>query len=367
MDDRLEDAALAPKSTLTLKRQLLFWSGTLLVFILLLWLLSDVLLPFVAGIGLAYLLDPLVQQLQRLGLPRVVAALLIMAAAIVIIALGVTLLVPVLVEQVSAFVQGLPQDIAKVQKLFDEFKQTWLGQAVQERLPQAQQSLGGIASAIGGWLTGFAASLWSGGKSVVSVISIFVIAPIVAFYLLLDWDRMVAAIDSWVPRQHQQTVRAIARDINDAISGFLRGQAMCCLILGTFYAVALKMIGLNFAILIGLGAGMLGFIPYVGTTTGFLVSTAVAIAQFYPNWAPILMSSGVFVAGQVVEGNVLQPYLVGSRTGLHPVWLMFALFAFGYLLGFVGLLIAVPVAAAIGVIMRFLLRQYLASPYYTGA
>jgi predicted PurR-regulated permease PerM len=199
------------------------------------------------------------------------------------------------------------------------------------------------------------------------VISIFVIAPIVAFYLLLDWDRMVAAIDSWVPRQHQQTVRAIASDINDAISGFLRGQALCCLILGSFYAIALKMIGLNFAILIGLGAGMLGFIPYVGTTTGFLVSTAVAIAQFYPNWGSILMCSGVFVAGQVVEGNVLQPYLVGSRTGLHPVWLMFALFAFGYLLGFVGLLIAVPVAAAIGVIMRFLLRQYLASPYYTGA
>lgn len=355
----------APTS-LTLKQQLVFWSVTLVVFLTLLWLLSDVLLPFVVALVLGYLLNPVVEALQRLGLPRVVAALIILLTAVAALIVGIMTFGPFLSQQIADFVRGIPADIEKLQKLFDEFAHTWFGQQVREQLPKAQDSLGGIASSMAGWATGFLASLWSGGKAFISVISIFVIAPIVAFYLLLDWDRLVVAVDSWVPRPQQQTVRQILHDIDAAISGFLRGQALCCLILGTFYAVALKLIGLNFGILIGLTAGALGFIPYLGPSSGFLMATGMASAQFWPEWVPIMMSAGVFVVGQMIEGNVLQPYLVGSRTGLHPVWLMFALFAFGYLFGFIGLLVAVPVAAAIGVIVRFLFKQYLASPYYRG-
>lgn len=362
----LQGGGHAP-TALSLKQQLIFWSAALVVFLALLWLLSDVLLPFVVALVLGYLLNPVVQGLQNLGLPRVVAALLILGIAIAAIVVGVMALGPLVAGQVADLVRGIPEDVQKLQKLFDEFAQTWFGQAVREQLPKAQESLGGIAASVAGWLTGFLASLWSGGKAFISVISIFVIAPIVAFYLLLDWDRLVATVDSWIPRPQQATVRQILSDIDAAISGFLRGQALCCLILGTFYAIALKLIGLNFGILIGLTAGALGFIPYLGPSSGFLMATGMATAQFWPEWLPIMMSAGVFVIGQIIEGNVLQPYLVGSRTGLHPVWLMFALFAFGYLFGFIGLLVAVPVAAAIGVIVRFLFRQYQASPYYRGS
>jgi predicted PurR-regulated permease PerM len=365
MEHAKADVGGSPTS-LTLKQQLAFWSASLVVFLAFLWLLADVLLPFVAGMVLAYLLNPIVERLQGLGLPRIVAALLILVIAIAALVVAAMTLAPLLAQQIAEFGKGIPADIEKLQKLFDEFAKTWLGQAVREQLPKAQESLGGIAGSVAGWFTGFLASLWSGGKAFISVISIFVIAPIVAFYLLLDWDRLVTAVDTWIPRPQQETVRQIMRDIDAAVSGFLRGQAMCCLILGTFYAISLKLIGLNFGILIGLTAGALGFIPYLGPSSGFLMATGMATAQFWPEWLPIMMCAGVFVVGQMVEGNVLQPYLVGSRTGLHPVWLMFALFAFGYLFGFVGLLVAVPVAAAIGVIIRFLFKQYLASPYYRG-
>jgi predicted PurR-regulated permease PerM len=244
--------------------------------------------------------------------------------------------------------------------------QGWLGQMVSERLPEAEKSLSGVAAQAAGWLGSFAGSLWAGGKAVVSVVSLIVITPVVTFYLLLDWDRMIEKIDSWIPRPHRETVRQLLGEVDDAIAGFMRGQALCCLFLGTFYCIGLSLVGLNFALLIGLIAGVFSFVPYLGAMTGLLLAGSVAIAQFWPDWIPIAMTLGVFAAGQALEGNVLQPYLVGAKIGLHPVWLMFALLAFGYVFGFVGLLIAVPVAASIGVLVRFLLRQYLASPYYTG-
>jgi predicted PurR-regulated permease PerM len=177
---------------------------------------------------------------------------------------------------------------------------------------------------------------------------------------------VVTTVDRWIPLPHRDTVRGLAREIDHAIAGFVRGQAVVCLALAVFYAVALTLTGLNFGFLIGLMSGFLGFIPYFGALTGFLVATVVAIAQFWPEWSAILLVVGVFLIGQVLEGYVLSPKLVGAKIGLHPVWLMFALIAFGYLFGFVGLLIAIPVAAAIGVLLRFGVRKYMASPLYTG-
>ena len=176
---------------------------------------------------------------------------------------------------------------------------------------------------------------------------------------------MIAVIDNWVPPARRDTVRALAREIDDTIGGFVFGQGTLCLILALFYAVALSLLGLNHAILIGIAAGLISFIPYLGALTGLVVSTCVAIAQFWPNWTPILIVPAVFFVGQMLADYVLSPYLVGRRVNLNPVWVMFALFAFGYLFGFFGLLIAVPAAAAIGVLVRFALQRYYESFFYT--
>ena len=199
-----------------------------------------------------------------------------------------------------------------------------------------------------------------------SVFSLVVVTPVVAFYLIYDWHRMIRAVDKWIPPQHRVTVRELARQVDVAISGFVRGQTGVCLILGSFYAVALTLIGLNFGLLIGLISGLITFIPYVGSMTGLVVAFGVAVAQFWPNYGPILMVLAVFLVGQFIEGYVLAPKLVGESVGLHPVWIIFALLAFGYLFGFVGLLVAVPLAATIGVLARFVLRRYLQSSFYTG-
>jgi predicted PurR-regulated permease PerM len=279
---------------------------------------------------------------------------------------AVILVVPVLGDQIGQFMQRLPDLIDRVRVLIQQSNQSWLGAYVGEKLPEAQKSLGTVAATAAGWITSFLGSLWSGGKALISVLSILVITPIVTFYLLMDWERMVNALDSLIPVHHRETVRGLAREMDAAISGFVRGQAIVCLILGIFYSLALMALGLNFALLIGLTAAFLSFAPYIGTMVGFLLATGVALAQFWPDWVWVVAAAGIFAFGQFIEGNFLQPYLVGKETGLHPVWLMFSLLAFGVLFGFVGLLVAVPVAAAIGVLVRFLVRQYRASSYYTG-
>lgn len=356
----------AAPNPISLKRQLVFWTGALIVFIALLWLLADVLLPFVAGMALAYLLDPLVKRLQGFGLNRAWAAVFIVIMFAVLLVLAVILVVPVLGEQIGQFMQRLPDLIDRVRVLIQQSNQSWLGAYLGEKLPEAQKSIGSVAATAAGWITTFLGSLWSGGKALISVLSILIITPIVAFYLLMDWDRMVDAIDDLIPIHHRETVRGLFREMDAAISGFVRGQAIVCVILGVFYSVALISIGLNFALLIGLTAAFLSFAPYIGTMVGFLLATGVALAQFWPDWIWVVAAAGIFAVGQFIEGNFLQPYLVGKETGLHPVWLMFSLLAFGVLFGFVGLLVAVPIAAAIGVLVRFLIRQYQASSYYTG-
>lgn len=351
---------------LSLKRQLIFWSLALLLFALFLWVFRDVLLPFIVAMGLAYLLDPVVERMRGIGINRTLATLIIVVGTVLVIVAALGLLIPLLTQEIAQFAQRLPHYFQQLQDYVACSQDTWFGQLIGERLPEIQKSLSGFASQAAGWLGGFLASLWSGGKALVSVLSLLIIAPVVTFYLLLDWDRLVAKVDEWIPLPHKTTVRQLLGEVDGAISGFMRGQALCCVILGAFYAVSLVLLGLNFGLMIGIVSGVLSFVPYVGTVVGFLLAGGVAVAQFWPEWLPILMAVGVFVVGQAIEGNVLQPYFVGTKIGLHPVWLMFSLLAFGYLFGFVGLLVAVPVAASIGVLVRFLIRQYLASPYYTG-
>lgn len=349
---------------MTLQRQVSFWIIALAVLVFLLWLLSGVLLPFVAGMALAYLLDPVADRLQRLGMGRLPATLVILLGFIVVFALALVLLVPLMFEQLGQFIGQLPTYIQKLQQIVANPGQAWLRELLGGGMESVQSSIGTVVSEGVSWLTGFISQLWAGGQAVLGLVSLVVITPVVTFYMLVDWDRMIAAIDRFLPLEQRDTIRRLAREIDDAVSGFLRGQAVVCFFLGSFYAIGLTLVGLNFGLLIGLGAGFLSFIPYVGSITGFFIAIGVATAQFWPDWVPIVAVAAVFGVGQFLEGNILQPKLVGKSVGLHPVWLMFALLAFGGLFGFVGLLLAVPIAAAMGVLVRFGLMRYQQSKFY---
>lgn len=361
-----EDEAAVAAAGIAFRRQLRFWLAATVVLVAFLYLFSDILLPFVAGMALAYFLDPVADRLERLGLSRVMATVVILITFLVILVLAFVVLVPVLASQMSGFASKLPEYLAKLQSLVTSFDPSWLEKRFGVDASGLRDGLNSLLSSGFGLMATLFQSLWSSGKALVSVVSLFVVTPVVAFYMLLDWDRMVATIDSWVPRDHVGTVRQIATDINTATAGFVRGQGTLCLVLGIMYAAGLTLTGLNFGVFIGMFAGLISFIPYVGSLTGLALSVGVAFVQFWPDWTMIVAVAAVFFVGQFIEGNILSPRLVGKSVGLHPVWLMFSLFAFGALFGFVGLLVAVPAAAAIAVVVRFVIARYLESPFYTG-
>jgi len=349
-----------------LKRQVIFWVAVLLIFIAFLYIFSSILLPFIAGMSIAYFLDPVADRLERLGLSRLMATIVILVAFVIVFALALVILIPVLINQFNDFAQRVPGYISQLQEFIAHYQDSVLPGWIKSQLGTIKNNFSTILSEGMGFLTGLFSQIWNSGKAIVDVISLLVVTPVVAFYILLDWDRMVAKVDQWVPRDYVSDVRQIAREMDQAIAGFIRGQGSLCLILGIYYAAGLSIVGLNFGLLIGLFAGMISFIPYVGSLVGLVLAIGVAIVQFWPDYVWIIAVLAVFFSGQFLEGNILQPKLVGSSVGLHPVWLMFALFAFGALFGFVGLLVAVPAAAAVGVLVRFALSRYLQSDLYYG-
>jgi predicted PurR-regulated permease PerM len=350
---------------MTFERQLMFWLAALAVFVLMLWLLSEILLPFVAGAAIAYLLTPITDRIERLGVNRLAAALLIITLVVMAIVVLILLVAPILGGQLASFIDNIPGYVTKLQSLLSDPSRPWVQKVLGAGF-SADKSIGDLVTQGVSWITTFLKSLWSGGRALVSLFSLVVVTPVVAFYLIYDWHRMIRSADGWVPVQQRETVRQLAREIDAAIAGFVRGQTAVCLILGSFYAVALTLSGLNFGLLIGLISGVITFIPYVGSMTGLILALGVAVAQFWPEYSSILTVLGIFLIGQFLEGNLLAPKLVGESVGLHPVWLIFALLAFGYLFGFVGLLVAVPLAATIGVLVRFALQRYRESSLYTG-
>jgi predicted PurR-regulated permease PerM len=303
--------------------------------------------------------------MEKLGVNRLAAALLIITVVVMAFVLVILLVAPVLGGQLTSFIDNIPGYVTRLQSLLSDPSRPWLQKILGAGF-SADKSIGDLVTQGVGWLTTFLRSLWSGGRALVSLFSLVVVTPVVAFYLIYDWHRMIRTADSWIPVQQRDTVRRLAREVDAAISGFVRGQSAVCLILGSFYAVALTLSGLNFGLLIGLISGIITFIPYVGSMTGLILALGVAVAQFWPEYSSILFVLGIFLVGQFVEGNLLAPKLVGESVGLHPLWLIFALLAFGYLFGFVGLLVAVPLAATIGVLVRFALQRYRESALYTG-
>jgi predicted PurR-regulated permease PerM len=339
-------------------RPSMLWLATLAAVVVVVVLLHGILLPFVAGIALAYLLNPVVNGLARLGLNRTVAALGIISVFIVGVGVLVVLAIPIIGEEVATFIEKVPVYIRQLQAFATDPSRPWLRKIVGEGVNQAQQSMAELATLGADWIPSVFRSLWSDSQALISIFSLLVVTPIVTLYLLNDWDGLIATIERAVPVAQRETARTLSREIDDTLAGFLRGQGTICLILALYYASALRLIGLNHGLLIGLVAGLISFIPYLGSLIGLVLSLCVVVLQFWPNWTMIPVVLGIFVAGQAIADYALAPYLIASRINLNPVWVMFAIAAFGYLFGFVGLLIAVPLAAAIGVVVRFAVRQY---------
>ncbi len=342
-----------------------FWLIAVILFGLTVWLLRGVLMPFFAGMVIAYMLDPVADRFEAAGAPRWLATTLVLLVFLLVIIAVLVVLVPVVSTQVGGLLAALPGYAVELNEALVPVFDRLAVYAGMESLADLRGALGRYAGDAVQWLGRILAGVWRGGLAIIDILSLLVITPVVAFYLLRDWDRMVATVDSYLPRAYAGTIRELAVQVNHTLASFLRGQALVCLILGLYYAIALSIAGLNFGILVGLGAGLISFIPYVGSITGFVVSMGIALVQF-DSWVMWLVVGVIFVVGQAVEGNFLTPKLVGESVGLHPVWVMFALLAGGSLFGFTGILIAVPVAAMIGVLVRFFLSRYRESAYYLG-
>jgi predicted PurR-regulated permease PerM len=367
--------AIGPGGTMRTGWHVLFWLCAAILFFTLMWLCWAIMPPFIVAIAIGYLLDPVANRLQKLGLSRLMATLLILVGFTVVVALVFILVIPVLAHQLVTFIAQLPDLINKLasllQSMIDSVSSGYLA-PILERFGLTPEKVGGVGnpSALVGDAArtagAFLNSLLSRGMAVVSLFSLLVVLPVVAFYMLLDWNKMVATIDSLIPLRHRETAHQLGREIDHAIAGFLRGQSLVCLFLGTWYGLGLSLIGLNYGLLIGITGGFLSFIPYAGSLTVLIVSAIVALVQDWPHWHLFALAMIVVLVGQFLEANVLSPKLVGDKVGVHPVWLIFALLAFGELMGFVGLLIAVPLAAGTAVILRFAIKRYRASEFYLG-
>ncbi len=350
---------------MSLRAHLQFWLIGLAVFAVLLWVLQDVLLPFVAGLAIGYLLDPLVDAFERRGIGRTAGTVLAIGLSILVLFATVLLIVPLVAAQVGDMIRAMPDFVNQVLTAADPLV-AWARELIGEQRVQELKDLA-VSRAADAFsvVLAIAQRLWRGGLAVFDVISLLVITPVVAFYLLRDWDRIVAGIDRHIPVHMRADVEALAAEVDTVLGNFLRGQGAVCLILGVFYAVALTLAGLNFGIAVGVISGLLSFIPFVGSAIGLMMSVGIAVGQF-DHWGMWLLIAGIFLLGQAVEGNILTPKLVGSSVGLHPVWVIFALMAAGALFGFTGVLLAVPLAAVVGVVVRYGLGRYRSSVFFHG-
>ncbi len=357
-----------PDSTIRLSPNATFWVLLFSLSLIALLVFSDILLPFVAGFVLAYLFQPFVDRMGRWGINRGAAAFIIIAAAALIIALVAALIVPPVIDQLAQLIQELPRYYQEARtyvfKHYGGYLAPFQKQASGPQTPGAFPPQ--FTQDVAPWLFAQLQRLLQGSLALFNSLALLFLTPVVTFFLLRDWDEMIAGVEKLLPRQDAPAVKKIAEEIDWTISGYLRGMLIVLLIVSAFYMVALGAIGLNYGLVIGLSAGLISFVPYLGSTSGFLVSGGVALSQFWPDYTRIALVCGVFVLGQVIEGNVLTPKIVGDKVRLHPVWMLFALIASGYLFGFTGLLISVPMAASIGVLVRFAVRKYYGSPMYEG-
>ena len=346
------------------RQRIALLAGVVVVFWLVLQLFATILLPFVAAAGVAYFLDPLAGRLTRSGMPRGLAALLLVILLIAAVLLFLLLFYPLILAQLGLLITRLPEYAGMLRqaamtvmarsqdRLGAYFVNAWLRELVGS---QAGNMVSFLATA--------ASRLLGGGFAIFNALTLLVVTPVVSFYLLRDWPRVIAKLDDWLPRRYEGVIRAQAREVDRILSAWVRGQALCCLALALYYTLALTLVGLDLGLLVGLAAGLLSFIPYVGSIVGLVTALGLALAQF-PSWWGVAAVAAVFFVGQILEGYVIYPRFLGDRVELPAVWVIFALFAGAAAFGFLGVLLAVPVTATIGVLARFWLRRYLASPLY---
>lgn len=349
-----------------LERHVLFWLLAAAAFLFALKTLSPVLLPFVVGMVIAYFLNPIVDKMWNAGFPRALSTVILLLLAAAALVTAFVFLLPPAIEQGRQLLAAAPAEAERLKTVIESAARAQLG----DRFPQVQDAvnkgISGITDALPGLATAAAQALWSGGAAAFNFLSLLLVTPLVAFYLLLDWPKIVAKVDSWLPRSNADQIRFLAREIDTRVSAFIRGQGVVCLILAAFYAVALSALGLRYGLLVGLLTGLFGFVPFVGWALGLMTALAIAVVQHWPDVLPIVYIVGVFLAGQALDAALLSPQIIGSKIGLHPVWLIFSLLVFSYLFGFLGLLVAVPVAAALGVVVRFGIESYMRSSVYRG-
>jgi predicted PurR-regulated permease PerM len=338
--------------------------GLMVVAWLALQLFASVLAPFVAAAGIAYVLDPPTTRLTRLGLGRGIAALLVILALLAAVLLFALLLYPLILQQIGLLLGRIPQYVQLLQRwareVITDLQTNFGSDVVNDKLRDL------VSGQAGNMLTVMASALTSvtgAGFAIFNVLTLAVVTPVVGFYLLRDWPRVIGMVNSWLPHRYADAIRTQAREVDRILSAWVRGQALCCLILALYYASALTVAGLDLGLIVGMAAGLLSFIPYVGSISGGVTALGLALAQF-PHWQGVIVVGGVLVAGQILEGYVLYPRFLGDRVELPAVWVIFALFAGGAAFGFLGVMLAVPVAATIGVLCRYWLRRYLASPLY---
>ena len=362
-----EMTAMRPESqpAMTQAQRIRFWAFGALAFLVLVYLLRGVLLPFVAGMAIAYFLDPLAERLQRMGLSRIMATTLITLVFFVLFGLLLFLLVPILEQQVVTFIERVPGYV----QVFNERAKPLLADLQRRLSPgdieKLQGSIGAYAGTAVGWVVSLVKGVLTGGIAIMSILSLLFITPVVTFYLLRDWHKVVDTVDAWLPRHHAETIRFELKEIDRTLAGFVRGQATVCITLAAFYGIGLTLTGLDLGLMIGMLTGFGAFVPYVGMLIGLISSVGLAVAQG-ADWHLLGGVGVVFLLGNVLEGNILTPKLVGGRVGLHPVWIIFSLLAGGALFGFVGILLAVPAASVIGVLTRFALEHYIKSSLYHG-
>ncbi len=348
------------------ERHALFWTAAALLFAYIVQLIAPALVPFVIGLTLAYFLAPVVDWMARAGIPRWVSAIILLAAITCVIGLVFVFVVPILVQQAMGLIEAAPRELARLGDRVEALARDHLGYRYPQAENAVRSALESVSTSAPAIIGTFVQEIWKQSSAAVNFFTILLITPVVFFYVVVDWPKMIAKIDSWLPRDGADQIRGLFIDIDSRISAFIRGQGLVCILLALFYSISLTLAGLDYGLLVGSLTGLAAFIPIFGWALGALTTMIIAFIQYWPDITHILIIVGILLAGEALESAILSPYIIGSEVGLHPVWVIFALMAFSYLFGFLGLLVAVPVSAAIGVLVRFALRSYLESSIYRG-
>lgn len=342
----------------------ILWSlGLVALITLFFWVFKPILTPFAVGIVIAYLLNPLVEKLEAIKVNRKLGSAFLLLIFFMFFGLILALSVPSLVREVSELATQFPNWLSslkeKASPLLQELE-PYTGEITTETLKDTMNNLSGRIAAVA---LAIVSQIASGGMAIIGMLALIAFIPIVAYEMMVNWPKIVERTQDLIPVKYRPTVMNLTFDIDQKISGFIRGQLSVCFILAVFYVIALSLVGLNYAFIIGILTGLMSFIPMVGALIGLLACTVVAWFQFQ-DVVMLGLVVGIFFIGQILEGSFLVPKIIGDKIDLHPVWVMFALSACGLLFGFLGLLLALPLAAIAGVLVRFATQRYKQSSYF---